>query len=507
MMDPQEAFPQGRRLDELLITAMEKAGSAIAVEDGTGKTLTHQALVSLSACVAESLRQRGIHRDEPVLVGVAGLANDLVNFLGVWRAGGVAVPVHQDASTTTVRHVCEITGARSLLHDTPAMPRGLMGNFRDAGQCVPGSSLAVRDSIPNASPVLKDAALVVFTSGTTGAPKGVVQSHRGYCGRLQAIHQVYGMSPGFSTQLYLQLTFSFGQWTSFYTLARGGQVRLRGRFDVNEAIHSLMQQQVDWFPAVPSLLRKLSMAVLQESTNVAARGRVGMFLAGGELLRPEDVGLVQDAFPGVAITDVYGLTETNSADFIVRPERMLHERGSIGRPSPDIDYRIAPIEPACEGMSHAGELQILTPFVMRGYLGADDLTKAAFDGDYLRTGDLAEQLPDGSVRIVGRVKELINRSGNKVAPVEVEQVLLRHPKVRQVMVAGVGDHDKGELIAAMVVCEEGTVVTSAELVTWARGHLEKYKVPDIILVADALPLAATGKQDRKALAERIRQQL
>lgn len=495
---------QASRLDEVILAGVAQAGEEIAVEDGQGTVLTHRSLQLLSEGVAKQLRSRGIARDEPVLVGVAGLAHDLVNFLGVWRAGGVVVPVHLDASAMTVRHVCEITGARTVVHSTSAMPRGLAGLFTAGGSCVPGSDIAQRVSVPVGSPVLKDAALVVFTSGTTGAPKGVVQSHRGYCGRLRAIHEVYAMAPGFCTQLYLQLTFSFGQWTSFYTLARGGMVRLRGRYDAEEAIGSLLRRRVDWFPAVPSLLRRLSQAVFQHPEREQVRRQVGLFLAGGEVLRPEDASLVREAFAQTGLTDVYGLTETNSADFIVRPEQMDRQRGSIGHVSPGVLYRIAPMERACDGLALAGELQILTPFVMRGYLGEEALTKAAFDGDYLRTGDLAEQLPDGAVRIVGRVKELINRSGNKVAPVEVEQALLTHPQVRQAMAAGIEDRDKGELIGVMAVCEAGATVDEAELLGWIRARVEKYKVPDILVISDVLPLGATGKRDRKALAELLR---
>src|SRR5262249_54019537 len=146
-----------------------------------------------------------------------------------------------------------------------------------------------------------------------------------------------------------------------------------------------------------------------------------------------------------------------------------------------------------------GELQIKTPTPMRGYLDAPDLTAAAFDDGWLRTGDLARLRPDGRVELVGRAKDLILRAGNKIAPLELERVLAEHPDVVAVLATGAPDPLKGEQVHLFVVPRDGAGLDQARLLDWARERLDRHKLPDRIHFGRELPVGATGKADRRAL--------
>jgi long-chain acyl-CoA synthetase len=276
----------------------------------------------------------------------------------------------------------------------------------------------------------------------------------------------------------LQLTFSFGQWATWLTLARGGRVDLRGRFDVAEIL--ALSAGATRLPAAPTMLRRLA-----EAGGAPFKGTI---MAGGEPLPAALGARVRAAFPAAGLGDIYGLTETGTSDFFVQPDDYDQLAGTIGRAGQGIDWRLG------EG----GELQIRSPWGMLGYLDAPDLTEAAFADGWFRTGDLAAET-NGTVRLIGRAKDLVIRSGNKVAPLEVEAVFLSHPDIAAALVAGAPDPDRGEALHLAVVARVGTTLDPQALRDWAAERLERWKLPDHVHVMADLPTGATGKADRGAL--------
>ena len=165
-----------------------------------------------------------------------------------------------------------------------------------------------------------------------------------------------------------------------------------------------------------------------------------------------------------------------------------------GRPAPHVRYRIAGPE---------GELQIQSPYAMNGYLDAPDLTDAAFDDGWLRTGDIARDREDGLVELVGRAKEIIVRAGHKISPIDVERVFLGHPDISEALATGIQDETHGEAIHLLVVPRWEAALNEASLLAWAREHLEPYKLPDRIHLGSDIPVGGTGKADRRALEQLI----
>ena len=465
-------------LSDRLEDACRRRAGFTAVEDD-GESLSYEAFASGAAEVAAMLRGHGIRHDEPVLVATSNRARDLLAFFGVWRAGGVVVPVHRRSPPPAVEAMVRRTAGRLVVNANPDLTVESELLAAQTVRCLDRPAPAYRTT-------LEGAALCVFTSGTTGEPKGVVLTHRGYADKLDAIQALMGFGPDDRTLLVLQLTFSFAHWVSLITLSHGGTLRVCPRFDSSRTFAILARERITRAAFVPTMLR---MMLLRES-EVRSVAWKGALITGGEPLDATLFEQLRGVWPDIALWDVYGTTETNTSDFIVRPHEYPEAAGGIGHPAPGVQFRLAPPD---------GELQIEARSIMRGYLDAPALTEAAFDGRWFRTGDLARLRPDGRVELVGRSKELISHGGFKIAPVEVEQVFRRHPDVSAALVTGVPDAVHGEAVHVLVVPRCGAHLGEDALREWAGTRLERFKLPARIHVGNALPTGRTGKADRKTL--------
>lgn len=450
------------------------AAAAGVVEDDTG---LHPAavLASAAAAVATRLREAGLRPDEPVVVTVANRVQDLAALFGVWQAGGVVVPLHAGAAETTRAAVLDQVRPRFLIAD--------------------GALATLADVAPPERPLLRGAALVVFTSGSTGRPKGVVLGHDRFAAKLDALQDLLRLSPADTVVLPLQLIFIFGLWVALLSLRAGARLVLVGKFSPATLRPRLHGATV--LATVPSMLRTLFAQGEPSAPTVRA------ILTGGEGLGAQLSGEIARQLPAAGVFDLYGLTETGSCDFCLRPGDAVAGRNSIGLPTRDVSYRIVPDATGTAGQAGApqGELQIRTPFGMLGYLDNPELTEAAFADGHFRTGDVARLRPDGFVEIVGRIKEIISRGGNKIAPAEIELMLSAHPAVAQALCAGVPDPRLGEALHVAVVLKAGCSASSEELRNWCQGRTERFKMPDVVYVLAALPTGPTGKALRAGVRE------
>jgi acyl-coenzyme A synthetase/AMP-(fatty) acid ligase len=227
-----------------------------------------------------------------------------------------------------------------------------------------------------------------------------------------------------------------------------------------------------------------------------ALSQLRMVLTGGEVLSAPLAEALRAAASRAALYDLYGLTETGSCDFCLVPNDQPQGFGSIGVPTERVAFRIVPESAGGEG----GELCIRTPFGMLGYLDNPTLTESSFVDGYFLTGDLARQDGDGRVRLIGRAKDIIARGGHKIAPLELDNLLCRHPDVAAALCAGVPHERLGEAIHAVIVLRTGATADADVLRAWMRTRTEGFKVPDVFHFADALPAGPTGKADRRQVA-------
>jgi acyl-CoA synthetase (AMP-forming)/AMP-acid ligase II len=444
------------------------------IEGSGGARLTAEEVLSTAETLARALFKAQITPSEPVLCQIGNEPHALAVLLGTWLAGGVAVPLHAAAARTTVEQVRRATGARLRI--------------------VGGELEQISPEPAPARELLRDAALIVFTSGSTGQPKGVVLAHPRLLGKLRILDRLLQFTPDDTVVVPLQLSFIFGIWVSLLSILSGARLQHVAKFSA-EAVGERLAQGASVLAVVPSMLR-----ALLAPTRAPAAPHLRTLLTGGESLGHQLNINACKAFPHTSIYDLYGLTETGSCDFCLLPSEFAAGIGSIGTPTEGVNYRIVDERGAPAKPGAAGELLIKTPFGMLGYLDDPDLSAASFVDGYLRSGDQARLGTDGRVAIVGRLKEIISRGGNKIAPAEIDALLMRHPQVSGALCAGIPDPRLGEAIGAVVTLVPGAGLTGQELRSWALGQIETFKVPDIVAICDTLPTGSTGKLSRAAVA-------
>ena len=411
-------------------------------------------LLSQANEVRAALAHAGLARHEPVHVRVSNRTQDLAAYLGVWLAGGVVVPVLRSSPEGAVAHTHSKTRSRFEV---------------DSGVRVLGNEPPPRRSM------LEGAALIVFTSGSSGMPKGAVLSHRAFAGKLAAIQSLLGFHEHDRTLLVLNITFSFGIWVALLTLLHGGRLLMRERFSAATFLEELAEEKVTRVAVVPTMMRSLILDLPPQRLQAAGRalaerGALRHVLIGGETLG-QGLGETLRRIFAPAELVIYGLTETSTCDLF------------LGRPSPGVRYRIA----------EDGELWISSPFLMNGYLDEHGIDPIV-DG-WLATGDLAGERDPGVVELGGRKKELIYRGGSKIAPLEIEFACTAHPKVAAALAVGRSDERLGQRIHALIVPREPGL-DAAELRSFLAQRLDRYKQPDVLYFAAELPAGRTGKADR-----------
>jgi long-chain acyl-CoA synthetase len=456
-------------LAEILLDALKSASHAVA--STSGETQQGDSLLAFGGRVRHALAERHVAPHEPVHVSIGNRPSDLGALLGIWQAGAVAVPIHFLAAASTIARAQRISRARFLLD----------GDRLDA----------IGEEPPPDRALLHDAALVIFTSGSTSEPKGVVIGHQRLADKLVVLDRLLNIAPNDVVLSPLQLVFIFGLWVSLLTLMKGARLVLVSRFTADAMARGLVEATV--LAGVPSMFRTL--LTYREIT----APRLRAMLSGGEVLAPA-LAQAMGHFAPAAIHDLYGLTETGSCDFHLGPLDQPQGFGTIGYPTERITFRIAR-DGAAVAAGETGELQIRTPFGMLGYLDNPALTEAAIDGGYFKTGDLARMTADGAVALIGRAKDIISRGGNKIAPLEIDNLLAQHPEIAAALCAGVADDRLGEVIHAVIVTRAGARLDTGELRDWLLTRTERFKVPDVFHFRDALPSGSSGKADRRAVAQ------
>lgn len=467
-------------LGAALHDALGRFAGAIAAIDRAGAH-PYAALDAQAAAVARALA--GCSPDEPVILRTSNRASDLAAFIGVWRAGGVVVPAHRSMPAAVLDELVQLTHARFII---------------DGAGVPPVQQIAGRP--PERRPLLDDAAFVIFTSGSTGRPKGVVLSHQAFHNKLEAIDGWLGLSHTSRMLLVLQITFSFGIWTALLTLLRGGLLVIEEKFEPHATLAALRAHRVSVAALVPTMLRTLAASLDAKAGRVETLERI---LTGGEPFNPGLIEPMGRLFPNADLLDIYGLTETSTCDFLLEATGSDRPATPLGHPTPGVACRIADADGKDVPTGTVGELLLRTRFIMTGYLDDPPLTRAAFHGDWFRTGDLARLDGDGRVRLAGRAKELILRGANKVSPLEIELVMQRHPSVAAALATGVPDERLGERIHLLVMPRAGAQLDEAALRDWAARHLERFKCPDAIHLGTELPAGRTGKADRMAFRQLI----
>jgi long-chain acyl-CoA synthetase len=482
--------------------------------------LTYAQVDAMANQVANLLVQRGIRPGDKVALTCPNLPYFPAVYYGILKAGAVVVPLNVLFKAREVAYHLTDSDAKAYFcfEGTPDLSMGDEG-WRGFGQ-VDGCEHFVLITADPAGPSPidgaetyadltagqpptfesavtepTDTAVILYTSGTTGQPKGAELSHANITFNALTCHQLFTSSP-YTPDVHLvtlPLFHSFGQTVQMNAgFGARATLVLLPRFDASQALALMQQEDVTFFAGVPTMYWGL-LGALDDTVDVDRIARnLRRAVAGGASLPVEIIKEVKDRFH-VQILEGYGLSETSPVATFSQPDQEPRA-GSIGTPIWGIEVKLVDPEwKTVEGAEEIGEIAIRGHAVMKGYYNRPEATAEVVRDGWFRTGDLARRDDDGFYYIVDRSKDMILRGGFNVYPREVEEVLMTHEAVSLAAVVGVPHESLGEEVKAFVIRQAGAQITEEELVAWAKEQMAGYKYPRFVEFRDALPMTATGK--------------
>jgi malonyl-CoA/methylmalonyl-CoA synthetase len=415
---------------------------------------------------------------------------------GVWRAGGVAVPLAVSHPPAELEYVVRDSGASVVVagagfEDTLApIAKAVKARFVRAADAIKASPASELPHLPSSR-----RALIIYTSGTTGKPKGAVSTHENVGSQVAALVQAWAWRPSDRLLLVLPLHHVHGIINGLGSaLAVRATCEILPSFDADKVWERLSSGEITVFTAVPTIYSKLIAAwdaapALQASRSAGVRG-LRLMMSGSAALPVHVLERWRD-ISGHTLLERYGMTEIGMA--LSNPLEGERRPGSVGQPLPGVDVHLVDEEGIEVADGTPGELEVRGPNVFHEYWQRPEETAAAFRHGWFRTGDMAV-LERGSYRLLGRTSvDIIKTGGFKVSALEIEEVLRTHPAVAECAVVGVNDPEWGERVSAAVELKPGASLSLDDLQRWAKAILAPYKVPRALAPVSALPRNAMGK--------------
>jgi len=456
--------------------------------------ISYALLDELSARAAGWLRERGVQPGDPVGIMLPNVPQFPVFYYGVLRAGGAVVPMNPLLKAREVAHHLGDSGARLVLAWETSADESRAG-AQAAGAAaviIDGAALGmVAESTPAPDVARRaddDTAVILYTSGTTGTPKGAELTHANMRRNASVTATtLLGLGPDDVVMGCLPLFHSFGQTCGLNaSVLSGACLTLIPLFSAAEALRVIARDRVSVFEGVPTMY----VGLLHEAAGAPDTSTLRLCVSGGAALPVEVLHGFEKAF-GTRILEGYGLSETSPVATFNRGDR--RKPGSIGLPIEGVQLRLISDSGDEVTGGEVGEIAIRGHNVMKGYRGRPEATAAAISGGWFRTGDLARADEEGFYYIVDRKKDMIIRGGYNVYPREIEEVLYEHPAVLEAAVIAVPHASLGEEVAAVLALRPGADFDATEFRAWAKERLSAYKVPRLFQVVDALPKGPTGK--------------
>ncbi len=492
---------------DLLQQSTEKFATRTALVAGD-HSITYAELWASVVRLGAALRRLGVEPGERVGVMLPNVPAFVQAYFGILAAGATVVPLNIVYKAEEIRYVLEDAAIQRILttrifetllrEAAPQVPHPLRvipmdsesgaleyGAFGDVGQTPGGGPTST-------SP--EDVAVCLYTSGTTGRPRGALLTHRNLMSNVISFHQI---APCNERDLFLCLLPLFHSFAAtvlmLFPLSLGAGIVLESRFVPEQTLRSVAKHKVTVLCAVPSMYAVWSHLPPLEVDLSSVR----LGISGGAAL-PVEVLHRFEARYGVPVYEGYGLTEASP---VLTENPLLGARkvGSVGKPLPGVDLRVVDAAGNDVPPGDVGEIVARGPNIMQGYLNQPDTTAEVLRDGWLHTGDLGRQDADGYFYIVDRKKDLIIVAGLNVYPREIEEVLATHPAVVEVAVIGVPDPTRGEVPKAYVVVGPGATTSKRELLRFVRERLASFKVPREVEFCQNLPRTISGKVLRQQL--------
>ncbi len=486
-----------------LVTHAARHGERTAIVDSQG-SFTYHNLLDASSCVAAALlgNRADLNEERVAFLVTPGFPWAAVQW-GIWRAGGVAVPLPLNATRPELEYFVDDTKASLLVFDAAAeaLLAPIAAERRIRGLSCEQAQAQHTAPLPDVADERR--AMILYTSGTTSKPKGVVTTHANMVAQVMSLVDAWEWSADDRIVLCLPLHHVHGIINVVScALWSGATCEMLPRFDVDAVWERIASRSLTLFMAVPTIYVRLIAAWeaappegREALTQACARLRL---MVSGSAALPVSTLERWKEVSGHTLLERYGMTEIGMA--LSNPLRGNRVPGSVGGPLPSVEVQLVGEngEPVASGQP--GEIEVRGPSVFKEYWGKPDATREAFRDGWFRTGDTA-LVENGVYRILGRTNiDILKTGGNKVSALEIEEVLRQHPAVCECAVVGVPDAEWGQRVAAAVVLNDGEMLDLASLRIWGKELLAAYKIPSRLLVVEALPRNAMGKVTKPAVA-------
>jgi fatty-acyl-CoA synthase len=499
----------------LLRHAAER-GDQPALADAT-RRLDYATLEERVQRCAGALTERGVRRGDRVALVLGNATPFLETVLACARLGAIAVPLNARLTARELRGLLADCTPRLLLTDAGhrEAARGACEGLSDPpprwldlDAAADGYELALADASPHPSVAAvspDDPMLLLYTSGTTGRPKGALLPHRKTLANARNAELFFGLVPADRVLVVLPLFHSFGlKILALPTLHSGGSVRLQAHFDAAEIWRTVAREQITFFGGVPTMFRALLEALESPEAQDLDLGSLRFLFGAGAAVPVELIRGFERH--GLVLKQGFGQTET-SILCCLDARDAVRKAGSVGRPVAHAEVRCvrtegieaAPAQWQDVAPGETGEIVVRGPLTMIGYWQRPEATAEVLRGGWLRTGDLATVDAEGFYTLVGRARHMFISGGENVYPAEVEATFLEHPGVREIAVVGVADERWGEVGHAWWVPETGKETDEEALRAWASERLADFKRPQRFFRVAELPRTETGKVKKHEL--------
>ncbi|MFO0944927.1 MAG: AMP-binding protein [Planctomycetota bacterium] len=457
--------------------------------------------------LAAMLRERGVRKGDQVVVMMPNGPEVLAAFPAIWALGAVVVPIGPQASAAEAQYLVEDSEAKLVLTQSelaarlraPVAGKTLTTPLLDFDDEELQREWERIDPVTHVeSRAEEDLAVLLYTSGTTGKPKGVMLTHGNMVSNARAVATTRPIPPKTRVLLILPLSHSFGIMTMNVGYVQGTECTILPRFEPRRVFEAIDRWSIQRFSVVPTMLTQL---IHHPDRGQFDLSSLEVVHSGGSALANE-IRVEFERLFRCRVTEGYGLSEC-APTAACYGEGEPYRPGSVGRAIDGVTVRVidlagSPVNARCEG-----EICIQGPNVMLGYWKNSAATRDAIQEGWLRTGDLGFIDEDGYLFITGRRKDLIIKGGENISPREIEEVIQSHPAVKEVAVVGFPDPLYGENIAAFLVLREGAKAEGTEIQAHVAASLTKFKIPAEILFRDALPKTPVGKILKRALREEV----
>jgi long-chain acyl-CoA synthetase len=493
--------------DNLILSAQRVPDRpAVRLDD---RVLTYRELDERSARAAGLLREHGVAAGDRVAIMLPNTPDFAIIYFAVLRIGAVVVPMNPLLKAREVNHYVTDSGARLVLAGLGSIEQAVAGLGSSPATCVSVDE-QFNQILDAAGPVTgvvdrdrTDDAVILYTSGTTGLPKGAELTHANLASNVEVtatdLIQITSDDVIFGG---LPLFHSFGQTCGLNAAVRvGACLTLVSRFTPEKAFQVLVRDRVTVFEGVPTMYIAMLAAPDRSRYDVSA---LRVCVSGGAAL-PVEVLRGFEAEFGCVILEGYGLSETSPVASFNHPD-CPRKPGSIGTPIRGVQMRVLDDAGHDVGPEEIGEIAIRGDNVMKGYWQRPEATQVSIPDGWFRTGDLGRMDAEGYFFIVDRKKEMIIRGGYNVYPREIEEVLYEHEAIAEAAVIGVPDPSLGEEVAAAIVLKPGAAVTADDIREYVKARVAAYKYPRRIWIVDALPKGPTGKVLKREIRSQVREE-